>query len=132
MKAVRFHRNGGPEVLQLDDIPTPTPERGEVLIRVEASGVNYADTVRRWGDHYPIPTPLPFVAGAEVVGVVEAVGPDTDPSWIGRRVFAAPAGGGYAAYCVAPAALSFAFPDGLDPVEGVALCIQGLSAALIL
>ncbi len=132
MQAIRFHTNGGPEVLQIDEIPVPAPKTGEVLVRVEAAGVNYADTVRRWGDHYPLPTPLPFVSGGEVVGIVETVGDDTLSPLIGRRVFAAPACGGYAEYCVLPASLVFAFPDGIDPVSGVALCIQGLSAALIL
>lgn len=132
MQAVRFHRNGGPEVLQIDDVPVPEPKTGEVLVRVEAAGVNYADTVRRWGDHYPLPTPLPFVAGGEVIGVVEAVGDDSLSPFIGRRVFAAPASGGYAEYCVLPARLIFAFPGNIDSVSGVALCIQGLSAALIL
>jgi NADPH2:quinone reductase len=132
MQAVRFHSNGGPEVLQVDDVPVPSPKEGEVLVRVEAAGVNYADTVRRWGDHYPLPTPLPFIAGGEIVGVVEEVGPDVDTRLVGCRVFGAPPAGGYAEYCVVPIASVFNFPEGLDPVHGVALFIQGLSAALIL
>jgi len=132
MQAVRFHRNGGPEVLVLEEVQTPIPARGEVLVRVEAAAVNYADTVRRWGDHYPLPTPLPFVAGGEVVGVVEAVGEGVSSDLLGRRVFGAPGGGGYAEYCTVPPGRTFDFPDQLDPVQGIALCIQGLSAALIL
>ncbi len=132
MRAVRFHHNGGPEVLQVDGVPTPSPKAGEVLVRVEAAGVNYADTVRRWGDHYPLPTPLPFIAGGEIVGVVEEVGADVDVQLVGRRVFGAPPAGGYAEYCTVPIGSVFNFPEGLDPVHGVALFIQGLSAALIL
>jgi len=132
MQAVRFHRNGGPEVLKLEQIPTPVPKPGEVLVRVEAAGINYADTVRRVGDYYPMPTPLPFVAGGEIVGIVEATGEGVSSDLLGRRVFGAPGGGGYAQYCAVPAGRTFDFPDQLDPVQGIALCIQGLSAALIL
>jgi NADPH2:quinone reductase len=132
MKAVRFHRCGGPEMLQLDDVAAPVPLAGEALVRIEAAGVNYADTVRRWGDHYPIPTPLPFIAGSELVGVVEAVGDGVDRDLLGRRVFGAPASGGYAELATVPVDRVFPFPNGLDPVQGVALFIQGLSAALIL
>jgi NADPH2:quinone reductase len=105
---------------------------GEVLIRVEAAGVNYADTVRRWGDRYPLPTPLPFIAGAEVVGVIEATGAGVPPELAGRRVLAAPPCGGYAEFVVAPWQSAFALPVGLHPHQGLALFIQGLSAALIL
>lgn len=132
MKAMRFHQTGGPEVLQLEELPTPSPQADQVLVRVEAAGVNYADTVRRRGMFYPRPTPLPFIPGGEVVGVVEAVGDGVASTWLGKRVMGVPDGGGYAEYAAVPLAATFAFPDGLEPAIGVALMIQGLTAAFSL
>lgn len=132
MKAVVFHEHGSPEVLQVQDVPVPSPRQGCVLLRVEAASVNYADCVRRRGDYYPSPTPLPHISGAEVVGVVEAVGEGVDASIIGERVFGAPNGGGYAEYAAVPYHLTFPFPDGITPATGIALFIQGLTAALVL
>lgn len=132
MQAVRFHAHGGPEVLRVEDVPRPEPTGDELLVEVEACGVNYADTVRRWGDHYPIPTPLPSICGGEIAGTVVAAGPEADPVRIGQRVLAAPPSGGYAEYACVRQSLAFALPQGLDALQGVALFIQGLSAALVL
>ena len=132
MKAVRFHRHGGPEVLQLEELPVPVPAPGEVLIQIEAAGVNYADTVRRWGDHYPLPTPLPSICGGEVAGAVAAAGAGVDSAWVGKRVLAAPPSGGYAQFVAVPASSVFEMPAGLTAQQGLALFVQGLSAALIL
>jgi len=68
MKAVRFHQTGGHEVLIYEDVPTPTPKAGELLIKIEAFGVNFADVMRRRGDDYPDPSPTPFILGVEVAG----------------------------------------------------------------
>jgi NADPH2:quinone reductase len=132
MQAIRFHRHGGPEVLRLEDVPVPEPAAGELLVRVEAAGVNYADTVRRWGDHYPVPTPLPAIAGAEFAGTVARVGSGVDPAWIGARVIAAPPGSAYAQWATVPESLAYRLPAGLHAHQALALFIQGLSAALIL
>jgi NADPH2:quinone reductase len=133
MKAIRYHRTGGPEVLQLDEIAEPTPGVGEALIRIEASGVNFADTIRRSGKYYPSPSPpLPFVPGGEVVGTVTNVGPQGDRSLIGKRVFALAPVGGYAEMMTAPLPMVFPMPSGIDPARGVALLVQGLTAALLL
>jgi NADPH:quinone reductase len=105
---------------------------GELLIRVEAAGVNYADTVRRWGDHYPIPTPLPFIAGGEIVGKVREIGAGVSRDWLGRTVLSAPPCGGYAELATVRESEAFVLPSGLHPHQGLALFIQGLSAALIL
>ena len=70
MKAVRFHKTGGPEVLVYEDVPDPTPKDGEVLIKVEAAGINFADVMRRRGDNYPEPSPPPFILGVEVAGTI--------------------------------------------------------------
>ena len=74
MKTVRFHKTGGPEVLIYEDVPDPIPKDGEVLIRIEAVGMNFADVMRRSGDDYPEPLPAPFILGAEVAGTIAAVG----------------------------------------------------------
>lgn len=132
MKIVRFHEKGVPEVLKVEDAPVPEPREGEVLIRVEAAGINYGDTLRRGGRHYPLPTPLPYAPGNEVVGVIEKVGAGGDSSQIGQRVFASPPSGGYAEYTVASASTVYPTPNGLDPVNAVAIMDQGISAALIL
>jgi NADPH2:quinone reductase len=132
MRAIRFHRTGGPEVLQMEDLPKPQVRAGEVLVHIEAAGVNYADTVRRRGIYYPRPTPLPHIAGAEFVGVVEAAGADDDAELVGTRVIGAGDGGGYAEYIAVPAPAVFPFPHGIEPAPATALYIQGLTAALIL
>ena len=72
MKAVRFHKTGGPEVLVYEDVPDPTPRDGEVLIKVEAAGLNFSDVMRQRGDNYPEPSPTPFILGVEVAGTVAA------------------------------------------------------------
>jgi NADPH2:quinone reductase len=72
MKAIQVHNFGGPEVLQLEEIPTPKPGKGEVLVRVKAAGVNPYDTYMRAGT-YAIKPPLPYTPGSDAAGVVEAV-----------------------------------------------------------
>ena len=109
---------GGPEVLHLVDLPVPTPAEGEVLIRVRRAGLNYADTHSRTGSYVHQP-PLPLVPGIEVAGVRE----DT-----GQRVIAMVGTGGYAEYAVAPQALTFPIPDGLDDETALAILVQGLTA----
>ena len=118
MRAIQIEEFGGPDVLRLADLPVPEPGDGEVLIRVSAVGVNYADTHQRTND-YLAPYELPLVPGGEVAGVRE----DT-----GERVVAMTGTGGYAEYATAPAALTFPIPEGVDDATAVALLIQGLTA----
>jgi NADPH2:quinone reductase len=132
MLAVRFYQHGGPEVLQCEEVPTPRPGTDEVLIRVEAAGVNYADTVRRNGDYYPVPTVLPAILGGEIVGTIETLGDGVDHLEVGAKVFALIDVGGYAQYAVAKEESIILVPKGLDPVHGIALIVQGLTAALVL
>lgn len=132
MKAVRFSSQGGPEVLQLEDLPKPAPCQGQVLIRVEGAGVNFADIVRRRGLYYPLPTHLPHIPGGEVVGMVEAVGSGVDPGLVGKRLVGAPDGGGYAEYIAMPEAYTYPLPEGVEAVQGLAIFIQGLTAAFLL
>jgi NADPH:quinone reductase len=118
MRAIQIHEFGGPEVLQLVDIPTPQPADGEVLIKVTRAGLNFADTHQRTNS-YLAKAELPLVPGSEVAGVRE----DT-----GERVVALCGNGGYAEYATAPGALTFPIPDGVDDGTALALLLQGLTA----
>jgi NADPH2:quinone reductase len=118
MRAIQQAEFGGPEVLELVEIPVPEPRAGEVLIRVSRAGVNFADTHQR-EDGYVQKQSLPLIPGGEVAGVRE----DT-----GERVVALTGHGGYAEYAVAPAGRTFPIPDGLDDGAALALLIQGLTA----
>jgi NADPH2:quinone reductase len=109
---------GGPEVLELADVPTPDPGDGEVLIRVTRAGMNYADTHQRTNS-YLAPAELPLVPGAEVAGVREDNG---------QRVVALCGTGGYAEYVTANEAVTFPVPDGVDDGTAVALLLQGTTA----
>ncbi|KYD29772.1 quinone oxidoreductase family protein [Parageobacillus toebii] len=131
MKVVQFTEYGGPEVLEMVEMERPIPTGRRVLIKVEAIGVNYADTARREG-HYVVPTPLPFIPGAEVAGVVSEVGEDVTSVHIGQRVVALIESGGYAEYVNVDERGVIPIPDELDFQQAVALPVQGLSAYHIL
>lgn len=135
MKAVRIHRKGRPGVLCYEDVPWPDVPPGHVLVRVEAAGINYADVVRRSGDGYPVPTPLPYVLGSEFAGTVEELGNGVTGPAVGAPVFGLvdPAVSGcYAQYVAVPAVLAHPLPAGLDPADSTALLVQGLTALLAL
>ena len=112
MKAVIAREPGGPEVLYCVERPVPTPEAGEVLIRVAAAGVNRPDLMQRSGA--PIPPGVTDVLGLEAAGIVVAVGRGVDEFAPGDRVMALLNGGGYAEYCVAQAAHCLPVPEGLS------------------
>src|SRR5439155_13280257 len=105
---------GGPEVLEPVERPVPRAAPGELLIRVEAAGVNRPDVMQRRG-LYPPPPGAPSIPGLEIAGTV-AAGPRT-----GERVCALVAGGGYAEYCAAPEAQCLPVPDSFSMVEAAAL-----------
>ena len=88
MRAIQITRHGGPEVLELTNLPDPTPNAGEILIGIDAAGVNYSDVMRRAGYLYPFPARLPFVPGGEVAGRVAALGEGVEGPPIGTPVFA--------------------------------------------
>ncbi|HEX7775103.1 MAG TPA: NADPH:quinone oxidoreductase family protein [Parvibaculum sp.] len=132
MKVARFHKLGGPEVLVYEDIPDPTPKEGEVLIKIDACGMNFADVMRRRGDPYPQPSPTPFILGVEVAGTVAALGKGVTSIEVGTPVLATPGDGGYAQYICVPAAAVIPLPAGVDPVVAAALVAHGLTAALAL
>jgi NADPH2:quinone reductase len=131
MRAILMRRTGGPEVLELEDVPEPVPRSGEVLVDLEARGANFADTERRVAKYRP--TPLPSILGTEGAGVVVATGPDVDATWRGRRVaFYAPSTSGtYADRATCPVDALMSLPDGLDLVTAAAIPAQGLTAYLL-
>ena len=130
MKAIRIQRTGGPEVMNLEEIDTPRPGTGDVLIRVMAAGVNYADLAQRKGA-YMTPTRLPLTLGMEVAGVIEAVGPEVTSPAVGTRV-AALVSGGYAEYVIAAAGGVIPIPGDLDFARAAAFPLQGLTAYQLL
>ena len=127
MKAVRIHKTGDPDVLSLEEIATPVPGAGEVLIKVAAAGINFADLLQRQGV-YPIAGGIPAVLGFEVAGTIVAHGEDVDSPPVGTRVVTGLMGGGYAEYAVVPAATVVPIPDNLDFASATALFLQGLTA----
>jgi NADPH:quinone reductase len=117
MRAVQIDEFGGPEVLQVVDVPKPEPGDGEVLIEVSQAGMNFADTHQR-ENSYLARYEVPLILGGEVAGTTED----------GRRVVALLPSGGYAEYVAAPEATVYPIPDGLDDGAALALLIQGLTA----
>lgn len=126
MRAVRFHRSGGPEVLVLDQVPRPQPGPGEIRVRVAHAGVNFVDTYLRNGSYDP--GPLPATAGKEGAGRVDATGPGVEQIAAGDRVAFFDAAGSYAEWVVIPAARAIHLPPGIDDLQAAALPLQGMTA----
>ena len=120
MTAIEISEPGGPGVLVPAEREVPEPGPGEVLVAVEAAGVNRPDVMQRQG-LYPPPPGASDIPGLEIAGTVAALGDGVDAPAIGSRVCALVSGGGYAEYCAAPAPLCLPVPAGLDPVEAAAL-----------
>ena len=118
MRAIQQTQFGGPEVLELVDLPMPEPGEREVLIRVSRAGMNFADTHQRSND-YLAAQQLPLIPGGEVAGVRE----DT-----GQRVVALSGTGGYAEYATAPEALTYPIPDVRYRCHAVRPCMSRASA----
>jgi NADPH:quinone reductase len=131
MKVVQLTEYGGPEVLKLVELEKPTPKGHEVLIEIHAIGVNYADTARREGQ-YVVKTPLPFIPGAEVSGVVIEVGEEVSNVKPGARVVTLIESGGYAEFALADSRGLIPLPEQLSFEYAAALPLQGLSAYHIL
>jgi NADPH2:quinone reductase len=134
MRAIVMREIGGPEVLEIAEVPAPTPQAGEVLVELHASGVNFADT--EWRRARYRPTPLPSIPGSEGAGVVVGTGAGVDPAWRGRRVTfyasRAAVSGTYADLATCPASALMPIPDGLDFVTAAAIPAQGLTAHLMI
>ena len=120
MTAIEISEPGGPGVLVPAEREAPEPGPGEVLVAIEAAGVNRPDVMQRQG-LYPPPPGASDIPGLEIAGTVAALGDGVDAPAIGSRVCALVSGGGYAEYCAAPAPLCLPVPAGLDPVEAAAL-----------
>jgi NADPH2:quinone reductase len=124
MKAMRIHAYGGPEVLQLEDVPIPDIQSGEVLVRVHAAGVNFLDVYQRTGLYKSV---LPVAPGMEGAGVIEKAGPDTSFK-PGTRVAWTQHPGAYAEFAAVPSWKVVALPDGVDDRSGAAALLQGITA----
>jgi NADPH2:quinone reductase len=125
MRAIQITQTGGAEVLQLRELPTPTPGPGEALIQIEACGVNFIDIYLREGRY---PSPLPFIPGQEAAGTVVGIGPDVSSVKIGDRVAWCGVPGTYAQFAVAPVARLIAIPDGVTTRQAAAAMLQGMTA----
>jgi NADPH2:quinone reductase len=130
MKAVRINELGGTEVLRLEEIETPTPGPGAVLIKIAAAGINYADIMQREGTYLTRTRP-PLTLGAEAAGTIEALGPGVSGPPVGTRVVGF-VNGGYAEYATAPAAALIPIPDSLDFIHAAAFPLQGFTAYQLL
>ncbi len=125
MKAIRIQSHGGPEVLRYEDVPTVSPGSEEVLVKIQAIGVNYIDTYHRRGLYR---VKLPFTPGLEAAGVVEAVGAEVRDVRVGDRVVFAGPPGAYAEYAVVPAPRVVKIPEGVDARTAAAVFLQGMTA----
>ena len=127
MKAVVITRLGGPEVLQLVDREMPNPGPGEVLVRVLATGVAYADVLMRTGLYMGVPK-MPYPPGYDIVGVVENAGRGVSRVKVGDTAAALTVTGGYSQYIVLAEAELVPVPEGLDPAEVVSLVLNYTTA----
>ena len=125
MKAIRIDGFGGPEVLRLAEVPDPVPGGGQVVVRVEAAGVNYIDVYHRTGLY---PNPLPLVPGSEGAGVVAERGPGVATLREGDRVAWTGILGSYAERVVLPADRAVLVPSGVATETAAAVMLQGLTA----
>ena len=125
MQAIRVTTTGGPEVLQVADVPDPTAGAGEVLVDVAAAGVNFIDTYQRSGLY---PRPLPMTLGMEGAGTITAVGQQVMDFQVGDRVAWCDGLGSYAQRAALPAARLVLVPHDVDLVDAAAVMLQGLTA----
>jgi NADPH:quinone reductase-like Zn-dependent oxidoreductase len=116
-----------PEGLELRTSPVPAPGAGQVVIRMEATGVSFAEQQMRRGRYYDQP-PFPFVPGYDLVGTVAAVGTGADPALLGQRVAALTKVGGWASHVVVDAADAVPVPAGLDPAAAETVVVNGITA----
>lgn len=125
MHAIRVTETGGPEKLVYQEVATPEPKAGEVLVKLAVAGVNFIDVYFRIGQY---PSPLPFTPGQEGAGVVAAVGSEVTTVKVGERVAYTSVPGSYAEYAVVPATRLVTVPDELDDKQAVAAMLQGMTA----
>jgi NADPH:quinone reductase len=132
MRAIVIREQGGPDVLALEEVPTPDPGVGQVLIRTEAIGVSYSEVPLRSGA-YPMVVPMPAVFGFEAAGVVVATGEGVGPALAGKRVVIMNTGfGSYAEYAAADADSVTVVPAGVSAADAVAVANMGAVALCLL
>lgn len=125
MRAIRVHAAGGPEVLVLEDVPEPVAGPGQVLVRVEAVGINFIEIYQRSGQY---PMSMPMTPGAEGAGVVEAIGEGVTSVAVGDRVASVNFAGAYAELALAAADRVVKVPDGVTTRQAAAAMLQGMTA----
>jgi NADPH2:quinone reductase len=125
MKAIQIQETGGPEKLVLADLTIPEPGPGQVLLRIEAIGVNFIEAYFRKGQYKAT---LPLVPGSEAAGVIEELGPGVSGFAVGDTVASVGVIGSYAEYALAAAAQLVKVPDGLSPEKAAAVMLQGMTA----
>jgi NADPH2:quinone reductase len=125
MKAIQISETGGPEVLKLAELPIPEPGPGQVLIRIEATGVNFIEVYFRKGVYK---SALPFIPGSEAAGTVEELGPGVSGFAPGDAVASVSVLGSYAEYALVPAAQLVKTPAQLSPEQAAAAMLQGMTA----
>jgi len=125
MRAIRIHKFGGPEVLQLDEVPIPSAGPGEAQVKIQAIGVNFTDVYQRTGRY---PGSLPATLGQEAAGTVEAVGEGVSELRPGDRVVYASVLGSYAEYAVVPSWRLVVIPSSIELEQAAAVMLQGLTA----
>src|ERR1017187_4132351 len=125
MNAIQIRTTGGPEVLQVADLPIPEPGPGQVLIRVEAIGVNFIEIYFRKGVYKAT---LPLTPGSEAAGTVEELGPGVTGFAAGDAVASTSVLGSYAEYALVPSAQLVKVPDGLSMEKAAAAMLQGMTA----
>lgn len=127
MKAARITKHGGPEVVEVVELPVPEPRPGQVRLKVEAAGLNYSDLMICRGSYLDAISP-PYVLGREACGTIDALGADVSGLELGQRVVTFSAGGAFAEYMVVAAATLLPCPEGLTPAQGAAILVQGITA----
>lgn len=125
MKAIRVQAQGASDVMKVEEIPTPKPGKGELLVKLAAAGLNYIDTYQRSG-MYKVPTP--FTPGNEGAGTVDALGEGVTGFKAGEQVAYTGVLGAYAEYALIPAARAVKVPKGMDLKTAAAIMLQGMTA----
>lgn len=125
MKAIQIKRVGGPEVMEVAELPVPQPKANEVVVKIAAAGINFIDVYNREGRYK---APLPLVLGQEAAGTVSAVGSDLRDVAVGDRVAYTMTLGSYAEYAVVPAERLVKIPSGVSEREAAAAMLQGMTA----
>ncbi|MCG9876181.1 MAG: quinone oxidoreductase [Leptospiraceae bacterium] len=132
MNQIIVNEFGNPEKLILHEVPIPYAGEGQIVIKVEAAGVNFSDAMQR-RNQYVFPVSLPYLPGFEVAGIVKEIGNGVQNISVGDRVVAMlPNGGGYAQYAVTDSYLASVLPPTVSSQESLALQVQGLTAYLML